>query len=120
MGVHGAEEAEGVIAMVSDWLELDAADSWVRHDSEIVSVLSSSLVLQNWGVPTTSEPSTWLSVTSLPGPATGAILRLIFGRANRNIPTASQSQSDCGLRARRQHLSRTDPLHAIFHPTAYL
>ncbi|KAH9986239.1 PRMT5 arginine-N-methyltransferase-domain-containing protein [Russula vinacea] len=29
------EEAEGVIAMVSDWLELDAADSWVRHDSEI-------------------------------------------------------------------------------------
>ena len=27
--------------MVSDWLELDAADSWVRHDSEIVSVLRS-------------------------------------------------------------------------------
>ena len=25
--------------MVSDWLELDAADSWVRHDSEIVSDL---------------------------------------------------------------------------------
>ncbi|KAI0288002.1 PRMT5 arginine-N-methyltransferase-domain-containing protein [Russula brevipes] len=28
-------EAEGVIVMVSDWLELDASDSWVRHDSEI-------------------------------------------------------------------------------------
>ena len=36
---HGSEEAEGVIVMVSEWLELDAADSWVRHDSEIVSVL---------------------------------------------------------------------------------
>ena len=36
--VHGSEEAEGVIVMVSDWLELDASDSWVRHDSEIVSV----------------------------------------------------------------------------------
>ncbi|KAI0064783.1 PRMT5-domain-containing protein [Artomyces pyxidatus] len=29
------DEAEGVIAMVSDWLELDASDDWVRHDSEI-------------------------------------------------------------------------------------
>ncbi|KAI0001496.1 PRMT5 arginine-N-methyltransferase-domain-containing protein [Russula compacta] len=28
------EEAEGVIVMVSDWLGLDASDSWVRHDSE--------------------------------------------------------------------------------------
>jgi hypothetical protein len=34
----GSEEAEGVIVMISDWLELDATDSWVRHDSEIVSV----------------------------------------------------------------------------------
>jgi len=34
----GSEEAEGVIVMISDWLELDASDSWVRHDSEIVSV----------------------------------------------------------------------------------
>jgi len=29
------DEAEGVIAMISDWLELDAEDNWVRHDSEI-------------------------------------------------------------------------------------
>ncbi|KAH9936058.1 PRMT5-domain-containing protein [Amylocystis lapponica] len=29
------DEAEGVLAMVSDWLELDAPDDWVRHDSEI-------------------------------------------------------------------------------------
>jgi hypothetical protein len=35
---HGSEEAEGVIVMISDWLGLDASDSWVRHDSEIVSV----------------------------------------------------------------------------------
>jgi hypothetical protein len=27
--------------MASDWLELDAADDWVRHDAEIVkSILS--------------------------------------------------------------------------------
>jgi hypothetical protein len=39
MRSHGPEEAGGVIVMVSDWLELDAVDSWVRHDSEIVSVL---------------------------------------------------------------------------------
>jgi hypothetical protein len=26
--------------MISDWLELDASDSWVRHDSEIVGVHS--------------------------------------------------------------------------------
>jgi protein arginine N-methyltransferase 5 len=36
--VRGSDEAEGVIAMISDWLELDAEDNWVRHDSEIVSV----------------------------------------------------------------------------------
>ncbi|KAI0956054.1 hypothetical protein AcV7_006562 [Taiwanofungus camphoratus] len=29
------DEAEGILAIVSDWLELDAPDSWVRHDSEI-------------------------------------------------------------------------------------
>ena len=29
--------------MISDWLELDAADDWVRHDSEIVSPPSHSL-----------------------------------------------------------------------------
>ena len=39
MWSHPSEDAAGVIVMVSDWLELDAADSWVRHDSEIVSVL---------------------------------------------------------------------------------
>ncbi|KAF7330502.1 Protein arginine N-methyltransferase [Mycena venus] len=29
------EEAEGVTALISEWLELDAADDWVRHDAEI-------------------------------------------------------------------------------------
>ncbi|KAF8656778.1 hypothetical protein AX16_002330 [Volvariella volvacea WC 439] len=29
------EEAERLTVMVSDWLELDAADDWVRHDAEI-------------------------------------------------------------------------------------
>ncbi|KAJ7650328.1 PRMT5 arginine-N-methyltransferase-domain-containing protein [Roridomyces roridus] len=29
------EEAEGVSVLVSEWLELDAADDWVRHDAEI-------------------------------------------------------------------------------------
>ncbi|KAF8199579.1 shk1 kinase-binding protein 1 [Pholiota molesta] len=29
------DEAEGVIVMISEWLELDAADDWVRHDAEI-------------------------------------------------------------------------------------
>ncbi|TFK40311.1 shk1 kinase-binding protein 1 [Crucibulum laeve] len=28
-------EAEGITAMVSEWLELDAPDDWVRHDAEI-------------------------------------------------------------------------------------
>ena len=42
--------------MVSDWLELDAADSWVRHDSEIVSVRSRCQCLnfrRGGGIPTT-------------------------------------------------------------------
>ena len=30
------DEAEGVIGVVSDWLELDSLDEWVRHDAEIV------------------------------------------------------------------------------------
>lgn len=30
--------------MISEWLELDAVDDWVRHDAEIVS-LSSPLPL---------------------------------------------------------------------------
>ncbi|KAJ7035001.1 PRMT5-domain-containing protein [Mycena alexandri] len=29
------EEAEGATVLISDWLELDAADDWVRHDAEI-------------------------------------------------------------------------------------
>ncbi|KAF8896284.1 PRMT5 arginine-N-methyltransferase-domain-containing protein [Infundibulicybe gibba] len=29
------DEGEGVTAMISDWLELDAVDDWVRHDTEI-------------------------------------------------------------------------------------
>ncbi|KAJ7739774.1 shk1 kinase-binding protein 1 [Mycena maculata] len=29
------EEADGVTTLVSEWLELDAADDWVRHDAEI-------------------------------------------------------------------------------------
>ena len=32
------DEAENVIAVVSDWLQLDSADNWVRCDSEIVSL----------------------------------------------------------------------------------
>lgn len=30
-------EAEGITAMISDWLELDAEDDGIRHDAEIVS-----------------------------------------------------------------------------------
>ncbi|CDO72463.1 hypothetical protein BN946_scf184980.g4 [Trametes cinnabarina] len=33
------EEAEGVIPLISDWLELDASDDWVRHDAEICVIL---------------------------------------------------------------------------------
>lgn len=31
------DEAECIIPLISDWLELDASDEWVRHDAEIVS-----------------------------------------------------------------------------------
>ncbi|EJD06474.1 PRMT5-domain-containing protein [Fomitiporia mediterranea MF3/22] len=31
----GLDEAEGVIGIASDWLELDSPDDWVRHDCEI-------------------------------------------------------------------------------------
>lgn len=30
------DEAENVIGIASDWLELDSPDDWVRHDCEIV------------------------------------------------------------------------------------
>lgn len=33
------DEAEIVVAMASDWLQLDATDDWIRHDSGIVSSL---------------------------------------------------------------------------------
>ncbi|KAG5354099.1 hypothetical protein C0989_007459 [Termitomyces sp. Mn162] len=29
------DEAEGLTVIISDWLELDATDDWVRHDAEI-------------------------------------------------------------------------------------
>ncbi|KAL0954806.1 hypothetical protein HGRIS_003752 [Hohenbuehelia grisea] len=29
------DEAEGVTVLLSDWLELDAADDWIRHDAEL-------------------------------------------------------------------------------------
>lgn len=31
------DEAEIVVAITSDWLQLDATDDWIRHDSGIVS-----------------------------------------------------------------------------------
>ena len=34
------DEAEIVVAMASDWLQLDATDDWIRHDSGIVSSFS--------------------------------------------------------------------------------
>jgi hypothetical protein len=36
------DEAEIVVAMASDWLQLDATDDWIRHDSGIVSSFSQS------------------------------------------------------------------------------
>ncbi|KAI9061047.1 PRMT5-domain-containing protein [Trametes sanguinea] len=33
--VSRLEEADCIIPLVSDWLELDASDDWVRHDAEI-------------------------------------------------------------------------------------
>jgi hypothetical protein len=30
------DEAEGIIAMVAEWLELDSLDDGIRHDAEIV------------------------------------------------------------------------------------
>lgn len=33
--ITSLEGAEGIIIMISDWLELDALDNWVRHDSDI-------------------------------------------------------------------------------------
>jgi hypothetical protein len=32
------DEADGATVLVSEWLELDADDDWVRDDYEIVSV----------------------------------------------------------------------------------
>jgi protein arginine N-methyltransferase 5 len=32
---YDVDEAEGIIAMTSEWLELDSDDAWVRHDAEI-------------------------------------------------------------------------------------
>jgi hypothetical protein len=34
---NAIDEAVPVLAMASDWLQLDSTDDWVRHDSEIVS-----------------------------------------------------------------------------------
>jgi len=31
-----SDEAEGIVAMVSEWLDLDSPDDGVRHDAEIV------------------------------------------------------------------------------------
>jgi type II protein arginine methyltransferase len=34
------DEAENAVILLSDWLELDAPDDWVRHDAEIVRLPS--------------------------------------------------------------------------------
>ena len=34
---NATDEAVPVLVMVSDWLQLDSTDVWVRYDSEIVS-----------------------------------------------------------------------------------
>lgn len=85
---HGSEEVEGVIVMVSDWLELDAADSWVRHDSEIVSILRRR-PLPHSTISELHHHKYLLSGVTSPGVTARAFLCVILGCANRNLSTSS-------------------------------
>lgn len=38
------DEAEGTTVMISDWLEVDGPDDWIRHDAEIVRHSSLCLI----------------------------------------------------------------------------
>jgi hypothetical protein len=40
------DEVENVIGLVSDWLELDSFDEFVRHDSEVVRVAFANSLLR--------------------------------------------------------------------------
>lgn len=42
------DEVEYLIPLISDWLELDANDDWVRHDAETVSCAYPSYFLLTW------------------------------------------------------------------------
>ncbi len=105
------EEANGIIGLISGWLELDALDSWVRHDSEIVSIPFSCASIYE-------APSSPLALITFLGFAAGAISRIIFRRTDSNPPTPQQSQSDSGLWACHQRMSRTYPIHAVFYQTS--
>jgi hypothetical protein len=39
------EEAENVTAIISEWLELDSPDDWIRNDAEIVRFC----FVKSWG-----------------------------------------------------------------------
>lgn len=41
------DEAENVIALASEWLELDAEDAWVRHDAEVVRITIFSCLMKS-------------------------------------------------------------------------
>lgn len=82
--------------MVSEWLELDAADDWVRHDAEIVR-FSFSLAVAH------SLKRIFASFYNS-GPTAGTSVRLVSEHPDRHPPCTSKSRSCCILRSHRQRL----------------
>lgn len=108
-----SEEAEGLIAFVSDWLELDAWDDWVRHDAETVrpsSLSSHELVFSG---------SSLLTISAT-GTTARAGIRLVSGHPHRYPPLPATPRPRSLLRSGNQRGAESSPVHATLRPHTHL
>ena len=126
-----ADEAECIIPLISDWLELDASDDWVRHDAEIVSEPRS---VAPFLPPSSRPPAPRPGYCAPPqleraradaplpcaGPPARGRVRVVSERAVRGPPAAEQPDAGRGVRARGERRARLGAVHGVLRARADL
>ena len=127
-----ADEAEHVAILVSEWLELDAPDDWVRHDSEIVrpTPLVACFILAPNSSMTLAAPMHLHFPLYLPphtsarpshvGSASRTGLCVLPQRAHSHPATTAESRTRSVVCACSERSSRRGAVHAIEREAANL
>lgn len=98
------DQPQGIIAMISEWLQLDADDDGIRHDAEIASL------------PLLFFIPSYMS----PGPETRTCLCLLPQHPHCHSSSSTKQIPRRILRPHHQQLPSKYPLYLSFRPAAHL